>query len=213
MFRSLTEFVSPQDETGQIVLAIHSAFIESGYLPVSPPSNQPVLFRSPDGSVSVQLLPSGALSSPSTVYDFTYTPGPTKLRILPVEREIVAHVSFPGSSVQTISFPLTAKPEDVIDSLKQTMLTQQPAPISHIADPTQQPSSIRPRLPRLPRDPLGFLPGHTPEGGDQVGPHNPIFGEPRYDPLGPGCVGEPDFDHQVPGLWGQRPRGKGPFGF
>jgi hypothetical protein len=96
--------------------------------------------------------------------------------------------------------------KEAIQPLLHRPRTQQP-PYSSIYPPPPRPSGL------FGEDPMRLLPGHTPEGGDQVGPHHPMFGDPHYDPLGPGNVGEPDYDHEVPQPFGQRPRPRGPPGF
>jgi len=195
MNESLQNLLKPSDPTRKLVVDVVSSFLENGYLPCIGTSTTPSLSISSTGSVSLDILPPDFLTASNDVYQLNLVPGPINLKMLPVGNKLAVHVSC-DSDVTSVTLEPESPYQAVNERIRLGLLpfVQRPPAIGR-----------RRRDPTHPEDPLCWLPGHTPEGGDLVGPHNPIFGEPRYDPIGPGNIGEPDYDHQPPGPFGTRP--------
>jgi hypothetical protein len=215
MNEDLQNLLKPSDQTKRQVLNVLATFIESGYIPFDQASTRPHLAMSSTGSVSIDILPSTFLDPTSDVYQINLLPGPLTLKILPVGGKLAVHVAS-DRDVTSVTIDTNMAYSAVSDRIRSgliSFLTAHPTSGPNIS-PVDDKILRRPRVDRLrPDDPLRLLPGHTPEGGDQVGPHHPIFGEPRYDPLGPGNIGEPNYDHQPPGPFGARPSRRPNFPF
>jgi hypothetical protein len=181
-------------------IAVTTAFLESGYLP------SPLEFDvADDGSINLKIFKSNEVSG---VSEFTFTPGPMLVKIVSIGDKLVVHAMKQDGNIETIQLPVSMEPEEIHRKVKSELISffsSKPKPPSGILIETEyrNPSQSSRRRGVL-DDPLGYLPGHTPEG-DMVGPYHPMFGEPRYDPIGPGSIGEPNYDHQVPPIFGKRP--------
>lgn len=211
MYKNLSEMLSPAAAKQKQALAIYSAFLDEGYLP------EPLTLTGSNGSIFIQALPKELCSFiRGERPDFGVRLGKKHeqrealtidLSSEDLSPELI-RVEVTLSGVDRIvkdlhvSDPLEANVQEVRNLTRQAMRrTHESA--SLLTEGTSLPSPWG-------ADPLRYLPGHTPEGGDQVGPHHPMFGDPRYDPLGPGGLGEPDYDHQIPPPFGQAPRPRGP---
>lgn len=224
MLKSLQSLVNPADDNSKLAVAVHAAMMESGFIPITSGNEEPSLSRDPDGSISLQIASASFLTSQNGVYEFEYLPGPCKLKLVEIGSKMVLHAVI-GDDICSVSIARTASPEKMVAQVKSELIPQihPEHRKERIGSKTIEETSVdirtpsRPSIPIFPyHDPLRYLPGQTPPGGDQVGPSNPMFGQPRFDPLGPGGLGEPDFDHQLPGPFGQRPNSRpfnrGPFG-
>jgi hypothetical protein len=225
MYKNLCNLISPSTPIQTHSLAVIATFLDEGYLP-DPPM---LTTNEADGSVSIQVIPTELCAFIRGTHE------QVQLRLRRGEDQMVTlalRTGAPGSD--RLSVEVTMNDDRVLRELRisdssekniqasrdltQAILRSHPSlePCVYLAEEQQPPySSIYPPVP--PRqgepwggEPLRYLPGHTPEGGDQVGPHHPMFGDPRYDPLGPGGIGEPDYDHQVPAPFGQSPQPRGP---
>ena len=222
---SLTGRSAPVSPLQSHTLAIHAAFLDQGYLP-----DPLTLATNPaDGSVHLQIIASslsafihGTSSQVEVHYKHqTSVSWSVSFSVSPDQPHSLTLRFVGGPVIHNATVDTSAAIADTRSLVLTTVCQQQETQEQtrrHIVVASNNPSRTG-VLPWRPEDPLHFLPGHTPEGGDQVGPRHPIFGDPRYDPLGPGNVGEPDYDHEVPPPFGQpvRPRGParpapGPFG-
>jgi len=217
MNEALQNLLRPQDGTKRAVVAVVAAFLDSGYIPSITRDRLPILNLTPSGSVSLDILPSDFLSASSDVYQLNLLPGPVNVKIIPLGSKLAIHATA-GDDLTSLTIESNLHPADVSVRVTAGLIAHLRRPLPETQGinriPEAQPIFRRPRLDRPdPDDPLRLLPGHTPEGGDLVGPHHPLFGDPRYDPIGPGNIGEPNFDHQPPGPFGQRPSRRPNFPF
>jgi hypothetical protein len=114
----------------------------------------------------------------------------------------------------TASIPLAASIEEMINSIDMNIIR----PLHGERRPASlhQPASHRPPL-EEPTRPSQPFPSSNRRSGELVGPNDPIFGgrpenpfDPRFDPIGPGHIGEPDDDHFAPPPFGQPRTSRGP---
>ena len=221
LYKSLIDCLTGKDliPAERTVLAVHATLISNGYVPSVIPSTVP-------GHVC--LLPSEQWPQATDgVYSFTYHGGCEMKIVVLREGHLVAHLS-DGKALKSLDLSSGMQVEDVVRLVKGNLLTQdikrQPVEEHHrrvyVVPEPAGPSRRGFSPPRAP--PFG-----TPVGpGELVGPNHPIFtGEdpegrqrpgglrdPRFDPLGPGFIGEPDNDEFPPPPFGQPPGGPRPPG-
>ena len=227
LYESLLQSVTsarPLTEGQKSVLLVHSCLVSNGLLPaILAPSTQP-------GHVC--LLPSAGWpddSGQEGVYSFKYC-GDIEVKCVQMGPDrLVVHAS-EGNQLFTVNVPTSASEQDIVKLVKANLvrpLTGSGPPPVHTQEQGQRAYVVSDRPPE---DRRGFSPPRappfgTPLGpGELVGPNHPIFtGEhpdrypgnvrdPRYDPLGPGFIGEPDTDHFPPPPFGQPPGGPRPPG-
>lgn len=169
------------------VLMMHCKMIASGSLPIfseSPDRNPHLTFTSPG---SLCLLPRNWVekSLSKSVFEFFYLPIGTSLR---------GSMNRAGELSFSIESPGCVGPVDIQLSSEESDIER------HLFRPSSLPSESR----------RGLL----------VGPNDPMFtGErdsdiagrirPRFDPIGPGHIGEPDDDHFPPPPFGVPGVGRG----
>jgi hypothetical protein len=196
------------------VLLVHAILLSNGYVPSAISSSVP-------GHVC--LLPSEQWpQSTDGVYSFSYHGGIEMKIVVLNEEHLVAHIS-DGKSIKSLELSSHMQPEDVTRLVKGNLLPQHEVKQHQQVEEHQrrvyqvhEPSRPSERGLSPPRAPLFG----TPVGpGELVGPNHPIFtGEdpsdrqrpgglrdPRFDPLGPGFIGEPNNDEFPPPPFGQPP--------
>lgn len=199
---SLQTLLNPSNDIQRIVVAVIETLIRSGFVPCDNVSGEPLYFKDSSGGISLHVVPEGFLSSNTEMYQLNFLPGPLTLKLLVVGSKLAVHAAL-AFDVASVNIDLNTPLADVSTRIRSGLLPYLRGSTATATTEDAFSRQPRPRVGRLPPDdPLRILPGHTPDGGDLIGPHNPIFGDPRYDPIGPGNIGEPDFDHQLPGPFG-----------
>jgi hypothetical protein len=210
-------------EEEKSVLAVHATLVSNGFLPSALSSNSERM---------VNLLPSSpwpAGHGADGVYSLRYIGG-LEVRCVVVSADrIMIHASR-GPDLLSGEIRI-GDIENIFQAVKQQIV--KPLISKDFSVEEQRQSLERPPVGSMhaPPQPRGYKPPQapafgTPIGpGELVGPNHPIFtGEeggsqrpggvrdPRYDPLGPGFIGEPDTDHFPPPPFGQPPGGRRPPG-
>ena len=199
---SLQALLNPRDDCQKVIGVVIQTMIESGFVPCDFETGLPTYTQSNSGSVSLQIVPEGFFANTSDVYQLKFLPGPTTLKLLIVGNKLALHAVC-QDEVTSLNIDLNTPVTGVTERVRSGLIPYLKGSTSNLNTRDDYDRQQRPRAGRLPPDdPLRILPGHTPDGGDLVGPHNPIFGDPRFDPIGPGNIGEPDYDHQLPGPFG-----------
>ena len=209
-----------------LALLLDSTLIANGFIPLTVQSgSQPG---------HVELIPSDWPSSSPDLFTFSYF-GNVEVKCVPVgSSRLAVHATDNRGKIFSINLDIQESvpidPETVIKFVKANLLnvlvgTKQHPPSTEeerrtfVVEERHRPSSGY----EPPRAPLFG----TPIGpGELVGPEHPIFtGEgqtregrqrgvrdPRFDPIGPGYIGEPDTDHFPPPPFGEPPGGRRPPG-
>ena len=232
LFSALSGSVSHERRRVEdIALIVHSTLVANGFIPSDiQPGTQ---------SGHVSLIPAEWPSSSPNLFTFTYMDN-VEVKCVPVgSTRLAVHATDHRGKIFSIhidydeSVPLDA--EKLISFIKSNLLNV--LVTADTSTPPHPPTSEEERRvfvmeqghrggppsyepPRAP--PFG-----TPIGpGELVGPEHPIFtgqgqtGEgrqrgvrdPRFDPIGPGYIGEPDTDHFPPPPFGEPPGGRRPPG-
>ena len=232
LFTALSSSLSqPRRRAEDIALIVHSTLIANGFVPTCIQSGS-------SQSGHVVLLPSDWPTDSPNRFTFTYF-GNVEVKCVPVgSTRLAVYATDDRGKIFSIhidydeSVPLDT--EKVIAFVKSNLLTVLGGVSTARHPPTseeerrvfvmdERPSGQRPLGYEPPRGP----PFGTPIGpGELVGPEHPIFtgegqtGEgrqrgvrdPRFDPIGPGYIGEPDTDHFPPPPFGEPPGGRRPSG-
>ena len=228
LFSALSGSVSqPRRRVEDIALIVHSTLVANGFIPSNiQPGSQ---------SGHVSLIPPDWPASSPNLFTFTYFSN-VEVKCVPVgSTRLAVHATDDRGKIFSIhidyneSGPLeTGK---IIAFIKSNLLNVLSGSASSRHPPTSE-EERRVFVVEHPQRPRAFEPPRappfgTPIGpGELVGPEHPIFtgegqtGEgrqrgvrdPRFDPIGPGYIGEPDTDHFPPPPFGEPPGGQRPPG-
>ena len=222
----------PRERAQELALIVHATLVSNGYIPST--------IQSGEGIGHVNLLPPDWSVQPTAnLFTFTYM-GDLEVKCVPVgSRRLAVHASDDRDQIFSINldfddsetFVDTEKYINFIKANLLAVLKREQTPPSRHPPPTEQERRVF-AMEEPARRPLGYEPPRappfgTPIGpGELVGPEHPIFtgegqtGEgrqrgvrdPRFDPIGPGYLGEPDSDHFPPPPFGEPPGGRRPPG-
>ena len=189
----------------KLALLVHSTFITNGFWPVPQNDIEGVSLLNPDWHPSEHL------------YVFQYIGG-IEVKCVALSESVLSVNAMKENEIFSIKIRLGE--ENLIGLIKSNLVYPlnpigQPQPVGQ---PVRQPESVGYAQPVGP-PPVGrYHPraGHHRHPGELVGPNDPIFtggedsrGTGRYDPIGPGNIGEPWNDEFPPPGFGQPPRSTG----
>lgn len=210
LFESLVGgYPKNSDPTSQTVLLVQACFVSNGFMPVTLTATEG------PGCLSLTSLE----QSSEGTFGFHFFPN-FKLKCVPLGHQLAVHATKDDEGLFSVTLPLS-DPIDV-DALVQLVMANVVAPLMGRKEESRQAEKkslvissssnvIGSSLHRPQRHPTH----PTFPGGELVGPNHPIFtGESdpdnpqfRFDPIGPGHIGEPDTDHFAPpSFGGPRPR-------
>jgi hypothetical protein len=224
LFNALASSLSqPCTHVESLALLVHSTLVANGFIPLN--------IQSGSFAGQISLIPSDWHRATPDLFTFSYF-GNVELKCVPVgSARLAVHATDERGKIYSVNLDFQEStqldPETVIKFVKANLLNL-------LADKTHHPPEEKRRLlivdTHQPRS--GYVPPRaplfgTPIGpGELVGPEHPLFtgegqtGEgrqrgvrdPRFDPLGPGYIGEPDTDHFPPPPFGEPPGGRRPPG-
>lgn len=219
VFEALSASLGSISETEKSVLAVHAVLVANGYIPKSVSSS---------GNGGINMLPTADWPSSATyngIYVLQYF-NDIEAKCIPIgNNKLMVHATN-GNDLFSLEIDIPIASVDAVIDLVSSSIVR---PLQGRSEPQQSQSRLLvtsrpPTEPRRGPSPPGgprAPPFGQPIGpGELVGPNHPIFtGEgsyggqerpggirdPRFDPIGPGHIGEPDTDHFPPPPFGQPP--------
>ena len=218
LFNALVNSLGELNDSQRTALLVHATCIASGFVP------EPIL-QGENGFICV--LPSQNWAQDTRgdeiVFTFKYVGGNIVKCVPLTSGKMAVHAAHNGDHQLPASLQVNTSGnnvEQVITLLKANIIRSDRTTTSHAyvaTDAAETSQSSRPStFPRTRPSPMG--------PGELVGPNHPIFTgdtdghqnhpsgirDPRFDPIGPGFIGEPDSDHFPPPPFGQPPSGRRP---
>lgn len=217
LFNALRNSLAELNSSQRTALLVHATCIANGFVP------EPIL---PGENGFICVLPSenwleNTRGENEIVFTFKYIGGKIVKCVPLTSGKMAVHATHNDDPQLISSLQVNTSSDNfnqVVTLLKANILPSDRTTTSHVYVATDSPaSSHQPARPStFPRSrPIPMGPGEL------VGPNHPIFtgetddhpsgiGDPRFDPIGPGFIGEPDSDHFPPPPFGQPPSGTRP---